>query len=325
MKYIILVILLSLTSLTSANELINKTIDNHYINAIKVEKNKWYKVIVWISDKWESLKSLINKHNWISWINWAYFCPKDYKECNWINNTNADRFSNWTDYSKWKETWPERVIFSIDKNNNTFLFRNWHDYSTWRWDLYLEWKTLNLDKKKDIYNWIWNFPLLLQSWINKTLESKAIDSKMKSISTKRFICSTESWDIIMWSISNIDIYSVSNIIKQIWCYNSINLDSWWSSAMIYNNKYLEWPWRYIMDAFIVIKDENYIKENKYTEFVEKYNEKLIKKYDWNLDKVKQRLSSIVDKINILIESTKKYSVKTVDKLNELKEAILNFM
>lgn len=280
---ILLISFLIITNTTFANELYETQIDWYQITTIKIVKWSWYKVIVWVSDKWESLKSLTEKYSWVSAVNWAYFHPSDY---GWENDSSAPRISNWTLHSKWDETWIVNVIFAFDKNNNPFLFQDGHDYSSWRGDIYMTGRTINLDKKSDIYNGIWNFPLLLKDWENMLDKALEISEKMKAKSIKNFICSTSDWNTIyMWNIKNPNIWSVPEILKKMWCYNAINLDAGGSSAMIYNNKYIIWPGRNIMDSFIVVKDEqkNIVKIN----ILSKYSTKI----DNSFKKIETKISS----------------------------------
>ncbi|EKE29284.1 MAG: copper amine oxidase protein [uncultured bacterium (gcode 4)] len=260
MKKTLLSILLLLPLTVSANTLVDTTISWHKIKAIKIIKNTWFKIIVWISWSWESLESMVTRYGWVSWINWAYFCPADYKDqCPAWNKSYADRISNSFDWSYAKDdTWPERVIFALDVNQDPFLFQKAHDYSKWRNDEFLVGKTINFDRRWDIYNWIGNHPLLLENGISKINESWAIDAKMKSVSLKNFICSTQDGNTIyMWWIEWVTIYQVPDILKSLGCYNAVNMDSGGSTAMVHNWKYVRWPGRNIMDAWIVIPDKNY--------------------------------------------------------------------
>ncbi|EKE28466.1 MAG: hypothetical protein ACD_3C00054G0006 [uncultured bacterium (gcode 4)] len=260
MKKSLILLLLLFPFPVSANILIDTNVEWYKIRAIKVIKNTGFKIIVWVSEKGESLESMIKRYGWISWMNWAYFCPADYKSlCPTWNKTYADRISNSYDWSYSKDdTGPERVIFALDIYQNPFLFQKAHDYSRWRNDDFLIWKTLNFDRRWDIFNWIGNHPLLLQDWISKIDISGAIDAKMKSKSLKNFICSTEDGNsIFMGWIEWVTIYQVPGILKKFGCHNAVNLDWGGSTAMIHNGKYIRWPWRDIMDSWIIIPDKNY--------------------------------------------------------------------
>lgn len=328
MKKLIILGLLLIPTFANANELFQTSIDWYKIKTIKLVKNTWYKLIVGVSEKWESLQSMINRYGWVSGINWAYFCPKDYKECGWVNKTWSDRISNGYNWSTTPDdTGPDRVIFSLDKNQNPFLFQAAHNYSKWRNDEFITGKIINFDKKSDIYNWIGNYPLLLKDWINKLWESSLIDNKMKSKGLKNFVCSSKDGNIIhMWWIENISIYQVPDVLTKLWCYNAINLDSGWSNAMMYNNKYIRWPWRDIMDALIIIPDKNYPYKNPFSQNSKILSE--VEKFKKILDKEiallddftrKQKISSLSTKFQKmlsqkLISKTKKELYTALKKL-----------
>ncbi len=320
LRYIAIYLLLLLPIWVSANELVDTKIDWFNIKAIKIKKNTGYKLIVWVSEKGESLESMVKRYGWVSWVNWAYFCPKDYKECWGVNKSYADRISNWVDYSfSPDDTWPERVIFALDKDQNPFLFRKAHDYSRWRDDEFIQGKTLNFNRRKDIFNWIWNHPLLLQDGVDKVWECKIIDSKMKKKALKNFVCSDESWEnIYLWWVENASIYELPWIIKKFWCYNAIGLDNWWSSAMIHNGKYLRWPWRDITDAWIVIPDKNYPVEPDFSKdpatqrAIEDFKRLLEAKYSVLDDMTrKQKYFALSSKLEIIISKLKAWSKKRV--------------
>lgn len=326
MKKLFLLTLLLFPFLVSANELVDFNIDWYKIKTIKIVKNSWYKLIVWVSEKWESLESMVKRYWWVSWVNWAYFCPADYKECNGVNKTFSDRFSNWYDWSITpSDTGTERVVFALDKLQNPFLYQSAHDYSNWRNDEFLIWKTINLSKAKDIYNWIGNFPLLLENGESKVNNCKLIDSKMKAKSLKNFICASADWNtIFLWWVENISIYDVPQIIKKIDCYNAINLDSGGSTSMIFNNKYIKWPGRNIMDAWIIVPDKNYPIKSVFSDIPEeqkiiaKYKEMLNKKFI-SLDDFtrKQRLYTLSSRLSVEIskfpDGSKKKSLQLLKK------------
>ncbi|MCK9273157.1 phosphodiester glycosidase family protein [Candidatus Gracilibacteria bacterium] len=261
MKKLIFTLTLILLSfnLANANELYETTIDGYKIKALKVVKNSGYKIIVGVSEKGESLESMVNRYGGVSGVNGAYFCPADYKECGGVNKSWADRISNGYNWSTTPDdTGPERVIFAFDKAQTPFLFRKAHDYSRGSNEDFVAGKTLNNDKQTEIFNGIGNHPLLLQDGISKIGESGAIDNKMKAKSLKNFICSTKDGNTIyMGGVENITIYGIPDILIKLGCYNAINLDGGGSTAMIYNNKYIRGPGRNIMDAWIIIPDTNH--------------------------------------------------------------------
>ncbi|MDD2565249.1 MAG: phosphodiester glycosidase family protein [Candidatus Gracilibacteria bacterium] len=311
-KIIFLIIFLILPSLVSANVLIETNVDGYKIKALKIERNTGYKVIVGVSEKGESLDSMVSRYGGISGVNGAYFCPADYKDCGGVNKTWADRISNGYNWSTTpNDTGPERVVFALDKNQIPFLYQKAHDYSKGTDDIFLVGKTINFDRKSDIYNGIGNHPLLLQDGINKIGESGAIDNKMESKSLKNFICSTQDGNIIyMGGVENATIYQMPDILKKLGCYNAINLDSGGSSAMMYNNKYIRGPGRNIMDALIIIPDKNYpikstiSQDPKILKVVEAFK-KIINTKFASLDDFtrKQKLFALNSKLNLLSKNS----------------------
>jgi len=278
-------------------------IDNVWWNnakIFKIEKNWLYKVITSVSTKWENLESLVKNVWWVAWINWAYFCPKDYSVCNGENFSDFDRISNGEIYSKWKNTWV-RYIFGFDKSNNPLIYQTAHT-------------------KPDSFNWIHNglsnFPLILKDWKSFLDYYKSIiDNKMKTRGPKNFICSTKNWDIFMWYISNQTIYTMVDLLKWLGCYNALNLDSGWSLSTYDNWKYLIWPWRDIMDAFVIVKNESKTKalDDKI---------KLIKTKINNI--IKNKAEESKEKYKLIISSKLKWYIKE-DTSKSLKYLLVNII
>ena len=48
-----------------------------------------YNLKVWVNNDYEAtdLRELMEKNNWVSAINWVFFCPADYRECGGKNFT----------------------------------------------------------------------------------------------------------------------------------------------------------------------------------------------------------------------------------------------
>ncbi len=225
-----------------ANNFIEQTIDWYKIRVIKYNiENNNYTFKIWVN--WHndatSLRELMESYNWVSAVNWVFFCPADYRECNWENFTINERYVNGIKYAWYEETW-DRVVFALDKNNKAFLFQT---------------NKINPDKELDIYNWLWNFPLLLQDWKNMIefyWELWLIDNKMKASMSRNFICSDkDKKNIFVWYVSSIELDHLHSVLSQIWCWDAINLDAWASSSLVYNWRYVIWPWRNIMDWVII--------------------------------------------------------------------------
>jgi len=249
---------------TLANNYIEKSIDWYKFRLIKYDtKSKDYIFKIWVNLDYSatSLRELMETNNWVSAINWVFFCPDSYRECGWKNFTKNER------YLEWKKIWPElktwdRVVFAIDKNNHSFLYQT---------------DKINKQDENKIYYWYANFPLLLEKWISKFqdyVDLWLIDNKMKAKMQRNFICNDKTNRYIYnWYVSEIELDKLPELLIKFWCYDALNLDAWYSSAMIYNAKSIIWPSRDIMDWVIIERkglDTSKIRENwvKIQKFVE---------------------------------------------------------
>jgi len=219
---------------------------NHRV--IKIVLGENISVVSTFSEQGESLDQLMKKENWVSAVNWAYFCPADYWHCNQQNTTTADRVSQGVRSSKYKPDLGARWLFWFNIEWELLFILNNLGYVQWINKKY------NADKIDEIYNWISNFPVLLVDGEDVVDLSKSLlDDKMKTKWTKTFICHNQDKTIVyMGQIFNKNIYETPTYMKDtFWCYNGINLDAGASMWMIYNNSAKNTPWRNIMDAFVV--------------------------------------------------------------------------
>lgn len=229
-----------------ANNYVEKTIDSYKFRYIKYDtKSKDYIFKIWVRQDYNatSLRKLMEENNWISAVNWVFFCPDSYSECWWKNFTKNERYFQWEKI--WTFSWTQnRVVFALDKENSPFLFQT---------------DKINQSKENEIYYWFSNFPLLLQDWINKFQDYTdlwLIDEKMKAKMSRNFICSdVTNRFIYSWYVSSIELEKLPELLIKIWCNNALNLDAWGSSAMIYNSRYIIWPWRDILD-WVIIERKN---------------------------------------------------------------------
>lgn len=241
-KILIVIFFMFFTYKTSANTFIEKTIDWHKVKVIKYDlKSKDFTFKIWVNNDWEatSLRDLMDKNNWISAVNWVYFCPADYSSCNWKNFTINERYIDGKKIAWYNDTW-DRVVFALDKNNTPFLFQT---------------NKINSDKETEIYNWVWNFPLILKDWQNVIeyyREMWLIDYKMKASMSRNFICSDkDNKNLYFWYVYDVKLDHLHAILTKLGCYNALNLDAWASSAMIYNSRYIVWPGRSVLDSLII--------------------------------------------------------------------------
>lgn len=275
------------------------------------------RLVIWISDSWESLSSLVKRYNWKAWIEWAFFCPKDYTNCWWKNFTSADRYSYWENFSRWEDT-GDRYVFAIDKDSLAFLYHS---------------SKLNSEMKDEIYMWIGNHPLILKDWqsmLEYYYDRWLIDKKMPINQPKTFICSTSKpWEILMWMVKYAHMDDLPTVLSEIWCVNALNLDAGLTLAFYNNWEYYVWPWRDMMDA-VIITDKIWDEKNKkIVNLAQNYKKTLISQIN-NLTKDKAKvdiiLQNVIDKIDILLDKSK-WNRKTLlillknDLMKELWETI----
>ena len=76
----------------------------------------------------------MNKYNWVTAVNWIYFCPKDYSECENKDFTINERYINWKKIATYDDTW-ERVVFALDKDNKPITDTIKHTFNGKTYDL----------------------------------------------------------------------------------------------------------------------------------------------------------------------------------------------
>ena len=268
----------------------------HAIRVIKVILDWEHFVISSVADEWwETIQSLTKKVWWISSINWAFFCPKDYSNC---PNTVSyyERIFKWdgASYSQFRPDTSIRGIFWFTKDGNPLFVQNKisnHDVGLI--------SNINSDRIDDLYFWISNFPVLLIEWDDVTAwASSYIDSKMTWKWNRNFICSTQDGKTIyMWVVWTMDVRNMASYLKKNFgCYNALFLDAGASSAMVYSGKILaQWSRKLITDAFVVVDRDTFLNlewmpNESYEPYVPEYE---MTSADW--DKV-DKITKIIDKI-----------------------------
>ncbi len=268
MKYkvwfiIILVLWFFLESNSFAyKELIIQNIDKKPVRVIKIILDGQHYIVSSVAgDWWATLQQLTKKVGWDTAVNWSFFCPDDYSSCGKVTHTNSERIylGNWASWSKY---WPDtsiRMVFWFDKEwIPAFVQNNLGNM----YDLWL-WIKPDQEKLESLYFWIGWFPVFLLEgknvvdWYNNYL-----DKKMKTAWNKTFICSTKDWSTIyMWVVWWINIPNMPDFLKKNFdCRNALNLDAGNSIGMIYSWFVLDqWSRTRIMDAFVVLTREQYIK------------------------------------------------------------------
>ena len=170
-------------------QLIQKNIDWKRVNVIQVVLDGKHQVVTSIANSGKSLEYFVNKEHWLSAVNGAYFCPKDYPHCNGEDFSNAPRFYKWKNLSAYGDDFGINGVFAFDKKWNPFIVMQ-----QIRGDVSDELKNINYntDKIEDIYYGIWNFPVLLLDGKNMLWAyEEYLDRKMKAKWTKNFICYTK--------------------------------------------------------------------------------------------------------------------------------------
>ena len=248
----------------------------HAIRVIKVILDWEHFVVSSVAEEWwETIQSLTKKVGWISSVNWAFFCPKDYSNCD-TTFSYYERIFKW-DWASYSKFWPDtsiRWIFWFTRDGNPLLDQN----KISDWDVWLI-SNINSDRIRDLYFWISNFPVLLIEWDDVTAwASNYIDSKLTWKGNRNFICSTKDWKTIyMWYIWTIWVWDMASYLKKnFWCYNALFLDAWASSAMVYSWKVLsQWSRQLITDAFVVVDRNAFLQldwtpSESYTPYVPDY-------------------------------------------------------
>ncbi len=250
MRILIFCYILIIGSPVFAYSLITKTVEWHKVRIFHVPKNDDYMVSVAARNEATSLKNLISESDAVAGINGAYFTPKDYTGKS--DSTNTIRVVWWKgrEFSTFFPDTGVNGLFWFLKDGTPILLQNnvWGDKKVRM--------NINSWRIMEVHNGIANFPILLMSGVNmipKYIDAWLITEKMRVKATKSFICVTKIGDIKMGTITSISITDISLFIKQFWCVDAINLDSGWSLALYDRWKYIVWPGRNIMDAFIIKK------------------------------------------------------------------------
>jgi hypothetical protein len=288
---------------TYGNTYIEKEIRWHTIKVIKYNlEDQKYKIKIVKSDSGDNLSNLVTENNWITWINWVFFCPADYRDCKWKENTtNNERYFDGKKYNYWPDTW-ERVVYGWDKDMIPLLFQS---------------NKINEDIEWNIWNWFSNWPLLLKDWKNQLehyWEVNMIDAKMRASTTRNFICNDkEKKNIYFWLVYNAVLDDVPVILSDLWCSDALNLDAGASTAFIYNWKYLVWPQRNIIDAVVIERKWIDVKSliDQYKKTVIQIKNK-ISKYN-NKRKIKEIEKQIKTLKDVKTYLYNKYSSDIVDK------------
>ena len=211
---------------------------------------------------WDTLENLVKNVWWDAGINGTFFCPADYSYCNWVTHSTFERVFLWKGVSPSTDT-SVRMIFGFDIEWSPFMAQS--KLSTYDSGLYMNW---NIDRITDFEFGLSNYTVLLYWWENIVRTNEVnFSSNMYSSANRNFICSTKDWKTIyMWIVGGVSIPSLASYVKKNFgCYNALALDAWASEAMVFDwNVLKRSSRRKIMDAFVIVDRDTYIKLTWYT-------------------------------------------------------------
>ncbi len=223
-------------------------------DVIKITLDWQHKIVINAVSNWQNpkhVKDFMNEVWWVSAINWAFFCPQWYDRCT-PNTSDFIRINDGNLYATyWQDVWASRTLIGFDYDWVPMALRRWSEHRA-NWVRYTPWMS-------DVRYWL-NMYTLVKAWRIENLSPMNRDDKQRMANTKQFLCYTEDKQTVyMWSVFSIWFSDLWEYVKNtFWCYEAIQLDSWWSRAMVYNNSYVAWPWRKVMDAIVVVPTNNYI-------------------------------------------------------------------
>ena len=303
-KILFLIAFFVLTTQTYANTFIQTTVDGHLLKVVEYDKNSpLYDIKIFRTNTWTEtpVSDILLQNNAISWVNWIFFCPWNYSYCkDRVWTTNNEVYIAWEKYAVQPTTW-DRVVFAWDKENNPFLFQT---------------DSINMDDEDKIYYWFSNWPLLLQDWEEVTERYRdlwLIDNKMTSKWTRNFICSNKDGSkMFFWLVFDTDIDYLATILKDFGCYNALNLDAGYSTAFIYNGRFIAWPARWVINAVWIVP--NFDVNDAYSKANIAWEKILNFVKTKNITKQVATLDNYIEKLNALrVSIYNKYSTDiTVD-------------
>ena len=236
-------------------------------DVIKVTLDWTHKIVVNAVQNGQSpkaVKTLMDEVGWVSAINGAFFDA-------YSANKSSDMIAivNWTKRSVYgDDLWETRALFWFQYDGTPILATN----ATRSWDNSIS-NWVNSDFSKFQYGLAMH--VLLVNWQNVSYNNSEMNNDKKQwwVATKEFICSTQDKSTVyFWRVFNVTFIWLAEYIQRTFgCYDAIQLDAWWSTAIYFEWDKLAWPGRNVMDAFVVIEDDS------------KYREELQKAITWMYD------------------------------------------
>lgn len=238
---------------TSSHDVIKVTLDWTHKIVVNAVQN---------GDQPKSVKTLMDEVWWVSAINGAFFDAYSAKK-----SSDMIAITNWLKRSVyWDDQWETRALFWFQYDGTPLLVTN----STRSW-VNNGWVNSEFSK---IQYWL-SMHVLLVNWVNVAYNNSEMNNDKKQwwAAMKEFICSTEDKSTIYFGKVNkvTFVWLAEYIQKTFGCYDAIQLDAGWSTAIYFEWEKIAWPWRNVMDAFVVVEDRT------------KYNEELQEAITWMYD------------------------------------------
>ena len=219
-------------------------------DVIKVTLDWTHKIVVNAVQNGQSpkaVKTLMDEVGGVSAINWAFFDAYSAEK-----SSDMIAITNWTKRSVYgDDLWDTRALFwfqSLLVTNSTRSRGN----GNW----------VNSEFSKIQYGLAMH--VLLVNWQNVSYNNSEMNNDKKQwwAATKEFICSTQDKSTIyFWRVYNVTFVWLAEYVQRTFgCYDAIQLDAWWSTAIYYEWEKIAWPGRNVMDAFVVIEDDSQYRE-----------------------------------------------------------------
>ena len=241
-------------------------------DVIKVTLDWTHKIVVNAVQNGQSpkaVKTFMDEIWWVSAINGAFFdAYSAEKSSDMIAIVNGTKRSVY-----WDDLWDTRALFWFQYDGTPLLVTN----TTRSWNN--GW--VNSEFSKIQYGLAMH--VLLVNWQNVSYNNSEMNNDKKQwwAATKEFICSTQDRSTIyFWRVYNVTFVWLAEYIQRTFeCYDAIQLDAWWSTAIYYEWEKIAWPGRNVMDAFVVIEDDSQYREDlqkaitwMYDNWMTRYNE-----------------------------------------------------
>lgn len=237
---------------TASHDVIKVTLDWTHKFVVNVVQN---------GNQPKSVKTLMDEVGWVSAINGAFFDAYSKEK-----SSDMIAISNWLKRAVyWDDMWETRALFWFQPDWTPLLVTN----STRSWDNNIS-NWVNSEFSKIQYGL--SMHVLLINWVNVSYNNSEMnnDKKQWGAATKEFICSTQDKSTVyFWRVFNVTFMWLAEYIQRTFnCYDAIQLDAWYSTAIYFEWEKIAWPWRDVMDAIVVVEDRT------------KYNEELQNAITW---------------------------------------------